>query len=98
MRGDPSLVHGYAITGHVAQGLTTGRAFVLADAGASREWLYVALSRGREGNRLYVADDERGREEFAPVDPHRPGAHRRLAAALARREGQRMAIDWGIDR
>jgi hypothetical protein len=60
----------------------------------------VALSRGREGSRLYVADDKRGREEFAPVDPHRPGAHRRLAAALARSEGQTMAIDhdWGIDR
>ena len=92
-RGDPSLVHGYAITGHIAQGLTTGRAFVLADAGASREWLYVALSRGREGNRLYLADDARGREEFAPVDPHRPDAHRRLAAALARSEAQPMAID-----
>jgi ATP-dependent exoDNAse (exonuclease V) alpha subunit len=30
--GDPALVHGYAITGHVAQGLTVDRAFVLANA------------------------------------------------------------------
>jgi len=77
----------------VAQGLTTGRAFVLAGAGASREWLYVALSRGREGNRVYIAEDDLGREEFAPVDPHRPDAHRRLAAALARSEAEPMAID-----
>jgi conjugative relaxase-like TrwC/TraI family protein len=92
-RGDPSLVHGYAITGHVAQGLTTGRAFVLADAGASREWLYVALSRGQEGNRLYIGDDDRGREEFAPLDSQPRTAHQRLAAVLARTEAQPMAID-----
>jgi len=49
VRGDGPL-HGYAITGHGAQGLTTERAFTLADDGAWREWLYVALSRGREAN------------------------------------------------
>jgi conjugative relaxase-like TrwC/TraI family protein len=94
--GEPSLMHGYAITGHIAQGLTTERAFALADAGASREWLYVALSRGRKANRLYIADADRLRDEFAPVDPHRPDAWRRLASALARTEAQVMAID--VDR
>jgi hypothetical protein len=95
--GEPSLVHGYAITGHVAQGLTTERTFVLADVGGTREWLYVAMSRGRQTNRLYVADENRVRDEFAPVDPHRPDAWRRLTAALARSEAQPMAIDLAAE-
>ena len=53
--GEPTLLHGYAITGHVAQGLTVDRSFVLASEGVSREWAYVALSRGRLSNRLYTA-------------------------------------------
>jgi conjugative relaxase-like TrwC/TraI family protein len=95
--GEPSLVHGYTITGHVAQGLTTERTFVLADVGGTREWLYVAMSRGRQTNRLYIADEDRARDEFAPVDPHRPDAWRRLAAALARSEAQPMAIDLATE-
>jgi hypothetical protein len=95
--GEPSLVHGYAITGHVAQGLTTERTFVLAESGGTREWLYVAMSRGRQANRLYIADENRARDEFAPTDPHRPDAWRRLAAALGRSEAQPMAIDLAAE-
>ncbi len=36
--GDPVVAHGYAVTGHVAQGLTTDRAFVLASDELYREW------------------------------------------------------------
>lgn len=42
--GDPTLLRGYAITGHVAQGVTVDRSFVLAADGMNREWAYVALS------------------------------------------------------
>ncbi len=66
---------------------------MLAESGASREWLYVALSRGRQANRLYVADVDRSRDEFAPVDPRRRDALRRFATGLARTEAQPMAID-----
>lgn len=96
--GDPSLVHGYAITGHVAQGLTTVRTFVLAESGATREWLYVAMCRGRQTNWLYIADEDPTRDEFAPVDRHRADAWRRLAAALARSEAEPMAIDLAAER
>ena len=34
-RGEPTLLHGYAITGHVAQGATVDRSFVLAGQGIS---------------------------------------------------------------
>lgn len=65
-RGGPTIDHGYAITGHKAQGMTTTRAFVLGTDDLHREWGYVAISRGREENRIYVvAAGDRGREEYA---------------------------------
>src|SRR6185503_2927139 len=44
VHGDPVIGHGYAVTGHVAQGLTTDRAFVLASDEMYREWTYTAMS------------------------------------------------------
>jgi hypothetical protein len=49
------VAHGYAITGHKAQGLTVDHTFVLGSPELYREWGYVALSRGRQTNRLYLA-------------------------------------------
>jgi conjugative relaxase-like TrwC/TraI family protein len=98
-QGEPTLLHGYAITGHVAQGLTVDRAFVLADEGLDREWAYVALSRGREANHLYVGD--RGaseREEYAPADPAPPDPRARLAAQLGTSRAEDLAIDIGPGR
>jgi conjugative relaxase-like TrwC/TraI family protein len=95
--GEPTLVHGYAMTGHVAQGATVDRAFVLASEGMSREWAYVALSRGRMSNRLYVAaqpDDERA--EFAPTLPELRDPVERMAAALRDSDAQVLAIDSGV--
>ena len=66
--GGPTLLHGYAITGHVAQGLTVDRSYVLADEGISLEWGYVALSRGREQNQVYLcSQSDQARAEFAPT-------------------------------
>jgi ATP-dependent exoDNAse (exonuclease V) alpha subunit len=94
--GDPTLVHGYAITGHVAQGLTVDHAFVLAGEGMSREWAYVALSRGRQSNRLYLsAVPEDPRVEFAPREQQRAGPIERLAAGLRSSDAQVLAIDTG---
>ena len=93
-RGDPTLQHGYAITGHIAQGLTTDRAFVLADPGVSREWLYTAMSCGRLQNTLYVASDGRSdREEIAPAELGSADALSRLVTALRGSEGAVLAID-----
>ncbi len=52
------VTHGYAITGHKAQGLTVDHTFVLGSAELYREWGYVALSRGRHTNRLYLCDSD----------------------------------------
>lgn len=55
--------HGYALTGHSAQGVTVERAFVLGTGGQRlQEWGYVALSRARQETRLYVTGEPRERE------------------------------------
>ncbi len=98
-----SVQHGYAMTGHSAQGLTVDRAFVLATEETSREWLYMALSRGRLDNRLYgSAAGVRERDEIAPAEPPR-AARDVVELAVQRSSAQRMAIDsrvrsWGRER
>jgi hypothetical protein len=43
----------YATTPHAAQGKTVDTAHVLVDGLGDRQWLYVAMSRGREANYAY---------------------------------------------
>ena len=89
-------MHGYAITGHIAQGLTIDHAYVLAADGIDREWAYVALSRGRHSNHLYLtAEPTRSRGVRArrpPTDRSaratRPPARRSSAQVLAIDSGQ----------
>jgi conjugative relaxase-like TrwC/TraI family protein len=82
------VTHGYAITGHKAQGLTVEHTYVLGSEALYREWGYVALSRGRQTNRLYqtVLDqhlDEIHTHVHQPDDPHKA-----LAARMARPRAQ----------
>ena len=94
--GEPTLLHGYAITGHVAQGLTVDRSYVLADRGISLEWGYVALSRGREQNQLYVCSQpDQARAEFAPTATEPADPIARLTARLQASSAQILAIDAG---
>ena len=88
------LTHAYAITGHKAQGMTTQKAFVLGDQTLYREWAYVAMSRGRENNSLYVV---------AGVDPDRDQAGgqverisdptKELIKAVGRSRAKDLALD-----
>jgi conjugative relaxase-like TrwC/TraI family protein len=59
------LTHGYAITGHKAQGLTCDHTYTLGTETLYREWGYVAMSRGRLTNQLY----------HGPVDVGDDGLH-----------------------
>ncbi|WP_462052413.1 ATP-dependent DNA helicase [Rhodococcus sp. RS1C4] len=54
---------GYATTIHRAQGITVDAVHVLVDDTMNRQALYVALTRGRAANQLYVPIDR-------IVDPH----------------------------
>ena len=62
---------GYASTIHRAQGMTYDNAHALLAAGLDRAQAYVATSRGRYGNRVYVALEAGGGR------PGRAGADRR---------------------
>lgn len=91
-RGGPTVDHGYALTAHKAQGMTTGTAFVLGSDDLYREAGYVALSRGRHENHLYLVASETDLREHGQPDLARTpiaGA----ARALSRSSAQTMAID-----
>ena len=91
--------YGYALTAHKAQGLTCEATFVLGSDQIYREWGYVALSRGRQTNRLYLV----GEPEHEPDDPTHPEALQPedrtpaevLAAHLQRSHQQALALDHG---
>jgi len=53
------VAHGYAITGHKAQGLTCDHTYTLGTETLYREWGYVAMSRGRITNQLYHGPTDR---------------------------------------
>ncbi|MGO1790668.1 MAG: MobF family relaxase [Micrococcaceae bacterium] len=60
---------GYAITAHRAQGSTVDTAHAIVHSpGMTRESLYVAMTRGRESNRVYIATDEHHLEEHQHRD------------------------------
>jgi hypothetical protein len=91
--GGRTLDHGYAITGHKAQGMTTGKAFVLGTDDLSREWGYVAMSRGSVENHLYVvAPRERERDEYAPAEQRRDPLEG-LIGSLEYSQAQTAALD-----
>ena len=63
--------------------------------GIDRECAYVALSRGRHANRLYLtAEGDSDRAEYAPAGPS-PDPLERLARQLERSSAQVIAIDSG---
>jgi ATP-dependent exoDNAse (exonuclease V) alpha subunit len=99
-RGEPTLVHGYAITAYVSQGMTCDRAYAFARDDAYREWAYTTMTRARSASRLYVvAERTAHRDEFAPTEPA-GNARAALAAALSRSDERRFAsehIERGSD-
>lgn len=98
---EQSVELGYAATIHRAQGSTVDTAHALVDASTDRAGAYVALTRGREHNALYVAladgekrDDvldritgayERDLTVHESVDQLR-AEHRNIAALIAQHE------------
>ena len=86
--------YGYALTGHKAQGVTTGATFTVIDRGTNREWAYVALSRGRQANTLYLADPKPHHEQCTHLThPEQRDPLDALTASLGRSSAQTAAID-----
>jgi conjugative relaxase-like TrwC/TraI family protein len=86
---------GYAITAHRAQGLTVDTAYTVASPSMSRENLYVALTRGRATNTVFVPVDQPDRNHNhehaigARIDPDLPDidAARAVLAGILHRVG-----------
>lgn len=75
---------GYASTTHRAQGITVDHAHVLAHPGMARENLYVAMTRGRHANHVYVALDAVDPEcDDLPDAPTNSAGRDVLAAVIA---------------
>ncbi len=90
---DGHVDHGYAMTIHKAQGMTTGRTFVLASPDLARELGYVAASRHTDEARFYVNVPD-------PADgqPGEPGLGDRdlfgdLRRALGVERAKQLALD-----
>ena len=82
------LDHGYAMTCHKAQGATVETALLYGTGALSREAGYVALSRGRTSNHIYVPDNnDDDRAITVDDDRHLDG----LPAQLAVRHTQTLA-------
>lgn len=88
--------HGYALTGHKAQGITVDRTFTVLGGGASREWAYVAMSRGRESNRAYMASLESDEQCAHVSHPSRGDPLEVAISSLQRRERRGAAVELGI--
>lgn len=65
---------GYAVTAHRAQGITTDTSHVLIDPSTTRENLYVAITRGRHANLVYVATDRPDDNHTTPHPAEDPDA------------------------
>ncbi len=86
--------YGYALTGHKAQGVTTERTFTVINSTTHREWAYVAMSRGRQTNTLYLTTLEPPDEHCTHLThPDQKDAPDALTASLGRGSTQTAAID-----
>lgn len=65
---------GYAVTAHRAQGITTDTSHILVDPSTTRENLYVAMTRGRHANLVYVATDRPDDNHTTPHPADDPDA------------------------
>ena len=91
--GLSAIQHGYAMTAHLAQGMTTDRTFVLGSETVYREWGYVAWSRARLGTRFYVVEAEVSDEHHtaaAPSEDRFAETLRRLSRSEAQECGIQM--------
>src|SRR5665811_291896 len=94
MTGQSVADFGSALTGNKPQVVTTSRTFTVVTGSTDREWAYVALSRGRQANTLYLANPEaHGGECIHLTHQDRRDPLDAFAASLDRSRAQTAAID-----
>lgn len=85
----------YATTAHRAQGMTVDACHALVTLDTSHEQLYVAATRGRHSNHLWVVTD--ADRELIRDDHDLPAPERVLAGILARRNADRLSAHQIIE-
>jgi len=91
---------GYATSVWSAQGRTVGTVHAIVGVGMTREALYVAATRGKESNRLYVdVEPEPANADIAEAPAERLSAREVLVAVASRRRAdvsahETMASEW----
>lgn len=87
----------YATTAHRAQGTTVDTAHAVVTTALSREVLYVAMTRGRDTNRAYVALDDPNEDPDDALHTERPDTgYAVLEAVLSHSAAERSATHTGI--
>jgi DNA primase catalytic core len=84
---------GYACTVHTAQGITTDTCHTVASGDEARQLFYVAMTRGRQGNHVYLVTASDGDEHnvIKPESLFPPTATDILTGILDRDQAQRSA-------
>lgn len=67
--------HGYAITVHAAQGTTADRCHAVLTAGGRRSAAYVAMTRGRHANHVYLYEQIAGEQDHEHTPTPEAGVH-----------------------
>ena len=67
--------HGYAITVHAAQGTTADRCHAVLAAGGRRSSAYVAMTRGRQANHVYLCEQIAGEQDHEHTPTPEVGVH-----------------------
>lgn len=93
------LAHGYAVTVHKAQGLTVDTTLIYGLGPLTQEHAYVALSRGRLANHLYITADTSTDIDCAHPTAGPPELYERdltgeLLDRLANRTSQHLATTY----
>ena len=83
----------YASTVHAVQGRTVDTAHSLVDDRASRESLYVAATRGRQSNMIYVVTEPAPSEALGEPDPVVQDARAVLGGVLERTSASKSATE-----
>ena len=94
-RSPDALDHAYATTIHKAQGVTVGHAITILGPTATAEGLYVAATRGRHSNHIYV-DTTPDESEYGPLE-HAPTPTDALRRVLTNQTADRTATQTLID-